>query len=95
MGVNETLGLSQAPATKETPMFDLLTTSDLYKLHADLFADATSIHESIMDEKGQPRISVFSEDWLAASRLHTLICDAMEEVEAEATRRYDLAHADA
>ena len=68
-------------------MLDLLTLTDLYELHADLFTDGTVVHESILDDEGKPVVPVFSDDWMRATRIHDAILDMMEVVSAEIALR--------
>jgi hypothetical protein len=42
---------------------ETLTTDELCDIHTSLCMAATALHEQMMDENGEPRISVFSEAW--------------------------------
>ena len=65
-------------------MFDLLTLTDLYELHADLFTDGMAVHESIMDPvTHEPLVPTFSPDWERAAKIHEAILDMMDRVAAE------------
>ena len=69
-------------------MLESLTITDLYILHADLFADGTAVHESIMDPVTHKSVvPVFSDEWQRAGEIHEAILGVMLAVDAEIEHR--------
>jgi hypothetical protein len=75
-------------------MYEVLTLDDLYKLHHDLFTDATAAHKQMIDG-GKPVIPVFSDEWQRLTQIHQTLLEVMTSIDDEICRRYAENHAEA
>ena len=76
-------------------MFDMLTADQLFRLHDSLFKTATAVHHRMMGPDGQPRISVYNEEWAVLAASHAELAETQQAVGDELRRRTEEAHADA